>query len=205
VAAKLHRDPVYRRVLALAASEAFGNVVDIGCGRGQLAVALLEAGLVCSVLGLDRNAAHLELACRAASGLAFSALQQDLAETQHVPAAATIILIDVLYQLEAGAQITLLRAAARAARERVLIRALDPDRGIRSALTLGLERLTRPVSPHSGRHVDAVPVARLTETLADAGFAVSSGPCWEGTPFANVLIIGRRGGQAVRSHRRPVA
>src|SRR4051794_28784287 len=65
VAAKLHHDPAYRRVLALAASEAFGDVVDIGCGRGQLAVALLEAGLARSVLGLDRNAAHLDLACRA--------------------------------------------------------------------------------------------------------------------------------------------
>ena len=69
VARKLRRDPVHQDVLALAADEAFGDVVDIGCGRGQLAVALLEAGLARSVLGLDRNAGHLRQACRAATGL----------------------------------------------------------------------------------------------------------------------------------------
>src|SRR5215475_9357310 len=44
VAAKLHRDPVNREILSMAAKEQFGDVVDIGCGRGQLGVALLEAG-----------------------------------------------------------------------------------------------------------------------------------------------------------------
>jgi hypothetical protein len=63
---------------------------------------------------------------------------------------------------------------------------------MRSTLTLRLERLMQGLSPHSGNHVDAVPVAKLAETLADAGFAVSSAPCWQGTPFANVLLIARR-------------
>jgi SAM-dependent methyltransferase len=191
VAGKLRRDPVHQDVLALAADEAFGEVVDIGCGRGQLAVALLEAGLARSVLGLDRNAGHLRQACRAATGLPFAAaLGSDggagRAGGDH------IMLVDVLYQLEAGVQLALLRTAARVARQRILIRALDPDRGMRSALTIRLERLMRLVCPHSGKHVDVLPVARLTETLSEAGFAVSVAPCWQGTPFANVLIIGRR-------------
>jgi SAM-dependent methyltransferase len=193
VAAKLRRDPVHRDVLAIAMHEPFGDVVDIGCGRGQLAVALLEAGLARSVLGLDRNSGHLDQARHAAAGLAFRAAARDLAETQDVPAATTVLLIDVLYQLESRVQIALLRAAASAARQRVIIRSLDPDRGMRSALTLRLEQLMRRISPHSGTHVEATPVARLTETLADAGFAVSSAFCSEGTPFANVLLIGRRG------------
>jgi 2-polyprenyl-3-methyl-5-hydroxy-6-metoxy-1,4-benzoquinol methylase len=45
VAGKLRYDPVHGTILALATREAFGDVVDIGCGRGQLALALLEAGL----------------------------------------------------------------------------------------------------------------------------------------------------------------
>ena len=192
VGGKLRHDPVHRDVLALAADEAFGDVVDIGCGRGQLAVALLEAGVASSVLGLDRNAGHLRQACRAESGLAFAAALRDLTEARHVPEASTVLLVDVLYQLEAGVQLALVRTAARAARQRILIRALDPDCGMRSALTIGLERLMRRVSPHSGKHVDVVPVATLTETLSEAGFAVSITPCWQGTPFANVLIIGRR-------------
>ena len=36
--------------------------------------------------------------------------------------------------------------------------------------------------------------APLVDTLADAGFAVSSARCWEGTPFSNVPLIGRRAG-----------
>src|SRR5271166_1436475 len=192
VAGKLRHDPVHREVLALAAREPFGDVVDIGCGRGQLALALLEAGLACSVLGLDSHWGHLEQARCAATGLAFTASVRDLAQTQDVSESTTALLIDVLYQLEASAQMALLRAVARAARQRVLIRTLDPDRGMRSVLTIGLERLVRIVSPHSGKHVDVVPVARLRKVLSDAGFAVSITPCWEGTPFANVLIIGWR-------------
>ena len=190
VAAKLRRDPVHRDVLALAANEAFGNVVDIGCGRGQLAMALLEAGLDRSVLGLDCHAGHLEQARRAATGLAFTAAMQDLAEAQNVPHADTVLLVDVLYQIEPAAQIALLRATAGAVRQRILIRTLDPDRGMRSAFTIGLERLMRRVSPHSGRQVEALPVAKITEALSDAGFSVSITPCWRGTPFANVLIHG---------------
>ena len=51
------------------------------------------------------------------------------------------------YQLEPVVQIALLRAAARAAQRRVLIRTLDPDLGMRSTLTLRLERLMQRLSP----------------------------------------------------------
>jgi SAM-dependent methyltransferase len=192
-------------MLALAAGERFGDVVDIGCGRAQLGLALLEAGLARQVMGLDRHAGHLAQARRAAGELAFSATLHDLAAAPHVPEAATVLLIDVLYQLEPGEQIALLLAAARAARERILVRTLDPDRGLRSTLTTWLERLLRPISPHSGRHVAILPVARLLEALAGAGFEVSVAPCWQGTPFANVLITGRRAEAAAHNRRTPVA
>jgi 2-polyprenyl-3-methyl-5-hydroxy-6-metoxy-1,4-benzoquinol methylase len=80
---------VYRDVLALAACETFGDVVDVGCGRGQLAVALRQAGLACA------------------------------AETADMPEATTVLLIDVLYQREPEVQIALLQAVAGAARQRV--------------------------------------------------------------------------------------
>jgi SAM-dependent methyltransferase len=192
VAGKLRRDPVHGTVLALATSEAFGDVVDIGCGRGQLALALLEAGLARSVLGLDCQGRHLEQAKHASCGLAFRTELRDLAQTHDVPKATSVLLVDVLYQLEPLVQIALLQSAARAARRRVIIRTLDPDLGIRSALTLRLERLMQGLSPHSGKHVAPMQIARLAETLVDAGFSVSSMPCSKGTPFANVLIMGRR-------------
>jgi SAM-dependent methyltransferase len=191
VAAKLRCDPVHRDLLALAARERFGDVVDIGCGRGQLSTLLLEARLARSVVGLDYNAAHLQQARGAAIGLAFSAILQDLAECQEIPKAATVLLIDVLYQLEPRVQMVLLRAAIRAARERLIIRTLDPNRGVRSRLTLCFEKLMRGLSPHSGEHIAARQVSCIEQVLDEAGLVTCVVPCWQGTPFANVLIVGR--------------
>ena len=192
VAAKLRRDPVHRAMLALAAETPFGAVLDLGCGRGQLGLALLVAGGARSVRGLDRGADRLAEAARAGAGLAFDAECRDLSRAGALPEADTVLIVDVLYQLETAAQTALLQAAARAARALVLVRTLDPDRGWRSALTLGLERALRRISPHSGAHVNPRPVAELAGVLHAEGFAVESVPCWDGTPFANVLLTARR-------------
>lgn len=191
VAAKLRRDPVHREILALAAKEPFGEVVDIGCGRGQLGVMLLEAGLAQSVVGLDCHSGHLQQVRRAATGLAFTAVVQDLEQRQEIPDATTVLLIDVLYQLEPAVQMALLRAALGATRERIIIRTLDPSQGLRSRLTVGVEKLVRWTSPHSGQHVAVRPISCIVRTLREGRFAASVIPCWQGTPFANVLIIGR--------------
>lgn len=193
---KLRRDPVLRAVLALPYD--FGDVLDLGCGRGQLGIALLEAGRARSVQGLDRNARHLGEAERAAAGLvtrpslAFRALCRDLADGADIARADTVMMVDVLYQLETEAQLALLRAAAQAARERLLIRTLDPDRGVRSALTLAAERLVRRISPHSGARVNPLPIPLLAGVVKREGLAVNVLPCWQGTPFANVLLSARR-------------
>jgi len=80
------------------------------------------------------------------------------------------------------------------ARHRILVRTLDPGLGWRSMLAIGLERLARPAWPNSGRHVAPLPVAELCTVLEAAGFTVEVSPCWQGTPFANVLLD---------AHRRP--
>ena len=80
---------------------------------------------------------------------------QDLAACQEVPPAMTVLLIDILYQLEPPVQMGLLHAAVRASRQRIIIRTPDPDLGIRSSLTIWLEKRLRWVSPHSGRYVAA--------------------------------------------------
>ena len=192
VAMKLRLDPVYADLLALTAGERFGDVVDVGCGRGQLGVLLLEAGGATSVLGLDWNDAHLRQGEKAAEGLAFRAARQDLMRDASVPAADTVVLVDVLYQLDTAAQARLLRAAAAGARGRVLVRTADPARGLRSAVTHGLEVLGRRTWPHAGARVNARPVDEIAAVLAASGLAVELAPCWRGTPFANVLLVARR-------------
>ena len=192
VASKLRTDPVHRTVLAMAAQHPFGIVTDVGCGRGQLGVALLEAGGASSVLGLDWAGASLRDAARAGAGLAFTAQAQDLAADPTVPACDTVLLIDVLYILRQARALTLLAHAAAAARQLVLVRTLDPGLGLRSRFHVALERLGQPIWPHAGATVDPAPVAALIHVLEQAGFAVSVAPCWQGTPFANVLLTARR-------------
>jgi 2-polyprenyl-3-methyl-5-hydroxy-6-metoxy-1,4-benzoquinol methylase len=189
---KLTHDPVHRDVLTLAAEEHFGYVLDIGCGRGQLGIALLEAGLASSVLGIDRREGHLAQARDAAGDLPYCTVTRDLSSLHDAPRATTVLLIDVLYQLANETQHAVLRTACCSARERIIIRTLDPDRGARSLLTLGLERLMRPLSPHSGAWVNPWKVTKLLAVLKGLGFVTSVTPCWGKTPFANILIIGQR-------------
>jgi len=192
VASKLRRDPVHADVLGLAAREPFGDVVDVGCGRGQLGVALLEAGLARSVLGLERRPSSLAAARLAAGHLPFRGEALDLARDQAAAAVDTVLLIDVLYQLDDGVQAAVLDAVAGAARARIVIRTLDPARGARSRFTQALERMGRRVWPNAGSTVNAPTIAALTGKLEARGFAVEAMPCWRGTPFANVLLIARR-------------
>jgi len=192
VRSKLRRDPAHRDVLSLAAREHFGDVVDVGCGRGQLGIALLQAGLADSVIGMDYHAGHLAEAARAAAGLAFATRLQDLARGVGSLVADTILAVDVLYQLDDASQQRLLQAAAQAARRRIVLRLLDPERGMRSALTVGLERLWRGFSPHAGRCVNPWPLARLAAIVERVGYDITVTPCWRGTPFATVLVIARR-------------
>lgn len=193
VRSKLQRDPVHRAILSLATREDFGNVVDIGCGRGQLGIALLQAGLADSVIGIDWHAGRLAEVNRAAAGMAFTTRLHDLVHGPGSLAADTILAVDVLYQLDDASQHRLLHAAAHAARQRIVLRLLDPERGMRSALTVGLERLWRGLSPHAGRCVNPWPLARLAAILEPLGYEITVTPCWHGTPFATVLLTARRG------------
>ena len=192
VASKLRHDPIHLALLGLAQEASFGHVVDVGCGRGQMAVALLEAGLASSVTGLDWAGGSLADLERAGAGLAVEIITRDLASDFRVPAGDTVLVIDVLYTMERQAALGLLKAAADAARERILVRSLDASAGWRGRFSLLIERLARPFWPHAGRTVDPLPLGNLTDVLKERGFAVQTQPCWGRTPFANVLIVGER-------------
>lgn len=185
VASKLRRDPVHAALLALGRREHLGEVADLGCGRGQIGVALLEAEVAHSVVALDCSTASVADVQKAAAGLSLTGFIQDLTRLGTLPSCDTVLLIDVLYMLGAPSALSLLRAAAAAARQRMVIRTLDPDLGVRSVLTRTTERLGRRLWPHSGAHVDPISIAALTTTLREAGFSHDGAvPCWQGTPFA---------------------
>ncbi len=197
VAGKLRSDPVVAALLALGAVRPFGRVLDLGCGRGQLGLALLEAGCATALLGLDRDRAKLTEARAAAAGLSAEFAEADfLAPGAALPEADTVLLIDVLYQLPEAAQHVLLARAAAAARRSVLIRAFDPARGWRTAVGLATEQLGRLFRGELGRAaIVPLPVGTLADALRGAGFARTAvTPCWGTTPLPNVLLHAEREG-----------
>lgn len=198
VSSKLSADPVGGALLTLAAetsgtSGGLGSVLDVGCGRGQLALLLLEAKGASRVRGVDWDAPKITEANRAASGLDAEFVQGDL---RHAPflEADTVLLIDVLHYFDEREQADLLARAARAAQTRLLIRDIDPDRGWRSAMTRLQERLTTGARYNRGERVFARPIATVVRELEAEGFEVRVEPCWGKTPFSNVLVIGERRG-----------
>jgi uncharacterized protein (DUF2062 family) len=188
---KMLGDPVVRRVFELAMSEPFGEVTDVGSGRGQLAMLLLETHGATKVTGFDWDAAKVRDAERAAEGLDASFEACDM-RTYPIAPCDTALLVDVLHYLTSEEQDALLVRVARAAKKRILVRDLDPDRGLRSFLTRAQEGVTTALRYNRGARVLVRPIACITRVLEAEGFEVEVEPCWEGTPFANVLVIATR-------------
>jgi SAM-dependent methyltransferase len=191
VAGKLRHDPATATILALATTRrGFGRVLDLGCGRGQLGLALLASGGAEAVTGLDLDAAKIAEAQAAATGLPAARFAvADLASAE-LPACDTVLLVDVLYQLPEPAQRDLLARAA-AARRRVVIRAFDPGLGWRSRVGMGMERLGRAIRGDAAALRPLAPAA-LAALLEERGFAASVAPCWGRTPLPNVLLLAER-------------
>jgi SAM-dependent methyltransferase len=190
VRGKLRTDPATTAILQHAATTPFGRVVDLGCGRGQLGLALLLAGFADQLTGLDRDAGKIAEATAAARGLPARFGVADLG-TASVPECDTILIIDVLLQMPEAAQHALLGRMVAAARRRILIRAFDPDRGWRATIGFAMERLGRWVR-RDGVEIRPLPLPVLESILVAAGFAVRMVPCWAGTPLPNLLLIAER-------------
>jgi SAM-dependent methyltransferase len=190
VRGKLKRDPVLPALLAL---PPMGAVLDLGCGRGQLGLALLLAGRARTLVGLDLDARKIAQAGAAAGDLPARFAVADLAGTP-IPPCDTALLIDVLVQMAPAAQDALLARLMAAAPPRIVIRAFDPDRGWRSAVGLSIDRLRRRLGGDLGLRgaVAPRPIATLRAPLEAAGYAVSVAPCWAGTPLPNVLLVAQR-------------
>jgi SAM-dependent methyltransferase len=189
VRGKLASDPVAARVAALGD---LGDVVDVGCGRGQLAALLLEMGRAERVRGVDWDAAKVDDARRACAGLDARFEASDAREAP-IDGCDTVLLVDVVHYLTDAEQDALVSRAAEGARRRVVIRELDPDRGWRSAVTRAQERVTTALGYNRGARVNVRSIESLTAPLRARGFDVEVTPCWGGTPFANVLVVATRG------------
>jgi uncharacterized protein (TIGR03546 family) len=186
VAGKLAFDPVFRLVDELTGD--FGRVLDLGCGRGQLGLLLLERGRVGSLRGVDSDPRKIDVARAAGPEAEFRV--GDVASSE-IPSADTILLVDVLHYLPLAEQDELLRTACRALdrRGRLLVRELDADPSARSATTRLFEWWARAIGLNRGRATHYRSAADITRVLEAAGLSCRVQGASERTPFANVLIV----------------
>ena len=200
VRVKLMTDPITKMIADLFGDEegVLGEVLDIGCGRGQMAVVLLENGRATKVHGFDwdedkieaaREAAHRDPRLRATFAVA------NVTEADIEPESAdTVLLIDVIHYLTLEEQDALLAKAAAAVRPggRLVVREADTERGIRSWATLVEEKVFTTLRFNRGSRVKFRPARTIQAELERAGLACEVRPAWGGTPFSNVVVIGRR-------------
>jgi SAM-dependent methyltransferase len=191
VRGKLLTDPATPAILRLARQAGgFGVVADLGCGRGQVGLALLTAGLALEVHGLDLDPAKIADARRAASGLPAQFAVADLGRAT-VPDCDTALIFDVLLQMPEEAQHGLIARMADAARRRIVIRAFDPDCGWRAGLGSAMEEAGRRLR-RDGSAFRPLPLAELAAPLQARGFHTIVTPCWGWTPLPNVMLTAER-------------
>ena len=190
---KLGSDPIAEQLVALGRERNLGEVVDVGCGRGQMGILLLEAGVASRVVGVDWDEGKLEDARKASENLSTAFEKADVREVAP-PACDTLLLVDVLHYLTDKQQIAVLERCMQSARKCVVLRELDPDRGWRSATTRAQEAVTTFFGYNVGERVRVLPIASFTDVLERGGFSTRVEPSWGKTPFSNVAIIAERGG-----------
>lgn len=202
VRTKLLSDPVAKLIAGIAGDteRALGDIADIGTGRGQLPILLIELGRASSVWGVDWDEKKIAAGQRAAAGdgeehprLEATFVTGDAREASP-PEADTVLLIDLLHYFTIAEQDQILRRAAAAVRPggRILIREADTERGLRSFATLLEERIFTALRFNRGERVRFRPAREIVARLEEAGLRAAIQPAWERTPFSNVLIIGSR-------------
>jgi uncharacterized protein (DUF2062 family)/2-polyprenyl-3-methyl-5-hydroxy-6-metoxy-1,4-benzoquinol methylase len=206
VRVKMVTDPVARMIADIAgdAPGALGEIVDIGTGRGQLPILLLELGRASRAHGVDWDEAKIREARRAVEAhpgldgedkpaLAASFEQGD-ARTAEWPDADTVLLIDVLHYFTIEEQDGILRRAASAVRPggRIVLREADTERGLRSTMTLLEERVFTFLRFNRGDRVRFRSAREITRVLEAEGLRCRTQPAWGKTPFSNVLVVGER-------------
>jgi SAM-dependent methyltransferase len=150
----LRFDPLSHELYLFGKAKApLGHIVDAGCGRGQFAFLLLELGYGTQVWGFDHDAAKVAVAQKAALSLSGgTALSEASAhfetgdlKSKSLPAADTLLLLDVLHYLDLQAQDEVLQRSIAALNEsgHLLVRETNYQGGFGSRVAGFFEVLAR--------------------------------------------------------------
>ncbi len=206
---KLRWDPVFHHLLVHGLIAPRSRVLDIGCGRGLLASLLRAAsgeardgrwptGWAAApddarFTGIDLMARDVAQA-RDALGADAVFVCGDMRSVDF-PAADTVVILDALHYIETIEQDAVLERVRDALGDggRLVLRVGDAASRRGFAASQWVDRIVcllcgRGVRPRAGRSL-----AEWRTRLIVLGFEVSSQPMAEGTPFANVLLVGTIG------------
>jgi len=206
---KLRHDPVYFFLLRRGLLPDRGRLLDVGCGRGLL-LSLLRAAresyragrwpegwaappLDLDLTGIDLRADHVRIA-RAALGSDAHLEARNLLDFDFPPSAAIVLLDVLLYLREDEQQRALGKAAAALASGGVLLlREADAGAGVAYGLSQLSERLLEALRGRPFARLRYRRAAEWAGLLESLGFRVAMEPMSEGTPFANVLFVCKKG------------
>lgn len=204
---KLRHDPFFFWVLRRGLLPERGRLLDLGCGQGLL-LALLTAARQQYARGqwprgwpapsssfqmhgieLDRDRAET---ARRALGTSAEIDCCDI-RVAPFPACSVVVMTDVLLYLTEVEQIRVLQKAIDALRPGglLLLREADARAGLRFYITQWSDRLIAAARGRFWRKLHYRGASTWVSLLEELGLAVDAEPMSEGTPFSNILFMGR--------------
>ncbi len=207
---KLGGDPVFAGLLEHGLIPDNARILDIGCGQGLLASWLLAAQAMHrqghwpghwrkapgtrEIHGIELMPADVERAQKALGNAARFTVG-DMCKTDFGKADAVVIL-DVLHYVNIEAQNDVLRRVrdALAPGGTLILRVGDADGGLPFRFSVLVDHVVTFVRGHRNSRLYCRPLTEWQAQLRSLGFEVDTMPMNTGTPFANILLVARLGG-----------